>query len=133
MNDAVAGHVPLAIGSVFLLKPHVDSKRMRPLVVTTSKRSPDLPDVPTLAESGYAGFDAPAWWAVLAPAKTPPEIIKRMNEEINKVMRLPETAKRMDAQGIDVMGGTPEAARVFIERQMNVWAKVVKDNNIQAD
>ena len=133
MNDAVAGHVPLAIGSVFLLKPHVDSKRMRPLVVTTSKRSPDLPDVPTLAESGYAGFDAPAWWAVLAPAKTPPEIIKRMNEEINKVMRLPDTAKRMDAQGIDVMGGTPEAARVFIERQMNVWAKVVKDNNIQAD
>jgi tripartite-type tricarboxylate transporter receptor subunit TctC len=133
MNDAVAGHVPLAIGSVFLMKPHVDSKRMRPLVVTTSKRSPDLPDVPTLAESGFAGFDAPAWWAVLAPAKTPPEIIKRMNEEINKVMRMPDTAKRMDAQGIDVVGGTPEAARVFIERQMDVWAKVVKDNNIQAD
>ena len=133
MNDAVAGHVPLAIGSVFLLKPHVDSKRMRPLVVTTSQRSPDLPDVPTLSESGFAGFDAPAWWAVLAPAKTPPEIIKRMNEEINKVMRMPDTAKRMDAQGIDVVGGTPEAARVFIERQMDVWAKVVKDNNIQAD
>jgi len=133
MNDAVAGHVPLAIGSVFLMKPHVDSKRMRPLVVTTSKRSPDLPDVPTLAESGFPGFDAPAWWAVLAPAKTPPEIIKRMNEEINKVMRMPDTAKRMDAQGIDVVGGRPEAARVFIERQMDVWAKVVKDNNIQAD
>lgn len=133
MNDAVAGHVPLAIGSVFLIKPHVDSKRMRPLVVTTTKRSPDLPDVPTLAESGFAGFDAPAWWAVLAPAKTPPEIIKRMNEELNKVMRTPEVAKRLDAQGIDVVGGTPEAARVFIERQMNVWAKVVKDNNIQAD
>jgi tripartite-type tricarboxylate transporter receptor subunit TctC len=133
MNDAIAGHVPLAIGSVFLLKPHVDSKRMRPLVVTTSKRSPDLPEVPTLSESGFAGFDAPAWWAVLAPAKTPPEIIKRMNEEINKVMRTPDTAKRLDAQGIDVVGGTPEAARVFIERQMDVWAKVVKDNNIQAD
>ena len=133
MNDAVAGHVPLAIGSVFLMKPHVDSKRMRPLVVTTSKRSLDLPEVPTLAESGFPGFDAPAWWAVLAPAKTPPEIIKRMNEEINKVMRMPDTAKRMDAQGIDVVGGTPEAARVFIERQMDVWAKVVKDNNIQAD
>jgi tripartite-type tricarboxylate transporter receptor subunit TctC len=133
MNDAVAGHVPLAIGSVFLMKPHVDSKRMRPLVVTTSKRSPDLPDVPTLAESGFPGFDAPAWWAVRAPAKTPPEIIKRMTEEINQVMRMPDTAKRMDAQGIDVVGGTPEAARVFIERQMDVWAKVVKDNNIQAD
>ena len=133
MNDALAGHVPLAIGSVFLVKPHIDSKRMRPLAVTTPKRSPDLPEVPTLAESGFPGFDAPAWWAVLAPAKTPPDILRRMNEEINKVMRMPDTAKRLDAQGLDVVGGPPEAARVFIERQMDTWSKVVKDNNIQAD
>ncbi len=133
MNDALAGHVPLAIGSMFLVKPHIDSKRLRPLVVTTSKRSPDLPGVPTLAESGYAGFDAPAWWAVLAPAKTPPEIVKRMNEELNKVLRLPEVTKRFDAQGIAVVGGTAESARVFIENQMDIWGKVVKDNNIKAD
>ncbi len=133
MNDAVAGHVPLSIGSVFVTKPFIDSKRMRPLVVTTSKRSPDLPDVPTLAESGFAGFEAPAWWAVLAPAKTPPDILKRMNEELNKVLKQPDLAKRLDAQGIDVVGGTPEAARVFIERQMDVWGKVVKDNNIKVD
>ncbi len=133
MNDAVAGHVPLSIGSVFVTKPFIDSKRMRPLVVTTSKRSPDLPDVPTLAESGFAGFEAPAWWAVLAPAKTPPDILKRMNEELNKVLKQPDLAKRLDAQGIDVVGGTPEAARVFIERQMDVWGKVVRDNGIKAD
>ena len=133
MNDAVAGHVPLSIASVFVTKPHIDSKRMRPLAVTTSKRSPDLPDVPTMAESGYPGFEAPAWWAVLAPAKTPPEILKRMNEEINKALRNPEVAKKLDAQGIDVVGGTPEAARVFIDRQMDIWARVVKDNNIKAD
>jgi tripartite-type tricarboxylate transporter receptor subunit TctC len=133
MNDAVAGHVPLSIGSVFVTKPFIDSKRMRPLVVTTSKRSPDLPDVPTLAESGFAGFEAPAWWAVLAPAKTPPDIVKRMNEELNKVLKQPDLAKRLDAQGIDVVGGTPEAARVFIERQMDVWGKVVRENNIKAD
>jgi tripartite-type tricarboxylate transporter receptor subunit TctC len=66
MQDAVAGHVPLSIGSVFVTKPHIDSKRMRPLAVTSSKRSPELPDVPTVAESGFPGFDAPAWWAVLA-------------------------------------------------------------------
>ena len=133
MNDAVAGHVPLAIGSVFLLKPHVDSKRVRPLAVTTSKRSPDLPEVPTLVELGFVGFEAPAWWAVLAPARTPPEIMARMNEALNKAMKTPELAKRLDAQGIDVVGGTPEAARVFIERQMDIWSKVVKDNNIKAD
>jgi tripartite-type tricarboxylate transporter receptor subunit TctC len=133
MNDAVAGHVPLAIGSVFLLKPHVDSKRVRPLAVTTTKRSPDLPEVPTLAELGFAGFEAPAWWAVLAPARTPPEIMARMNEALNQAMKTPELAKRLDAQGIDVVGGTPETARVFIERQMDIWSKVVKDNNIKAD
>ncbi len=133
MNDAVAGHVPLAIGSVFLLKPFVDAKRLRPLAVTTSKRSPDLPEVPTLAELGFAGFEAPAWWAVLAPARTPPDIVARMNEALNKIMTSPEVAKRLDAQGIDVVGGTPEAARVFIERQMDIWGRVVKDNNIKAD
>jgi tripartite-type tricarboxylate transporter receptor subunit TctC len=133
MNDAVAGHVPLAIGSVFLLKPFIDSKRLRALAVTTSKRSPDLPDVPTLAELGFAGFEAPAWWAVLAPARTPPEIMSRMNEALNAVMKTPELAKRLDAQGIDASGGTPEAARLFIERQMDLWGKVVKDNQIKAD
>jgi tripartite-type tricarboxylate transporter receptor subunit TctC len=133
MNDAVAGHVPLSIGSVFLIRPHLDSKRLRPLAVTTSKRVPDLAGVPTLAESGFAGFDAPAWWAMLAPAKTPPEILKRMNDEINKVLRLPDVAKRLNAQGIDVVGGSSDAARAFIENQMDVWGKVVKENNIKAD
>lgn len=133
MNDAVAGHVPLSIGSVFVTKPHIDSKRMRPLAVTTSARARELPDVPTLAESGYPGFEAPAWWAVLAPAKTPPEILKRMNEELNKALKNPEIAKKLEAQGIDVLGGTPEVARVFIEKQMDIWAKVVRDNGIKAD
>jgi len=133
MSDAVAGHVPLSIGSVFVTKPHIDNKRLRPLVVTTSKRSPDLPDVPTVAESGYAGFEAPAWWAIVAPAKTPPEIIKRMNEEVNKVLKNAEVAKKLDLQGIDIAGGTSDEARTFIARQMTIWDKVVKDNGIKAD
>ena len=133
MSDAVAGHVPLSIGSVFVTKPHIDSGRMRPLAVTTTKRAQDLPNVPTIAENGYPGFEAPAWWAVLASSKTPPEIIKRMNEELNKVLKNPEVAKKLDAQGIDIAGGTPEQARTFIEKQMTVWAKVVKDNDIKAD
>lgn len=133
MNDAVAGHVPLSIGSVFVTKPHIDSKRLRPLAVTTSKRSPDLPDVPTLAESGFPGFEAPAWWAVLAPAKTPPDILKRMTEELNKALKNPDVAKKLEAQGIDVVGGSADSARVFIDKQMDIWAKVVKDNSIKAD
>ncbi len=133
MNDAVAGHVPLSIGSVFVTKPHLDSKRLRALVVTTDQRSPQLPEVPTLAESGYAGFNAPAWWAVLAPAKTPPEIVQRMNEEINKALKTPEVASKLALQGIAVTTVTPAAAQAFIEGQMETWAKVVKANGIKAD
>ena len=133
MTDAVAGHVPLSIGSVFVTKPHIDSGRMRPLAVTSPKRSPDLPNVPTIAESGYPGFEAPAWWAVLAPAKTPPDILKRMNEALNTVLKSPDIAKKLDAQGIDVVGGSADSARLFIDKQMDIWAKVVKDNGIKAD
>ena len=133
MNDGVAGHIPLTIGSVFVTKPHIDNKRLRPLVVTTSKRAPELPDVPTVAESGYPGFDAPAWWAVLAPAKTPPEIVKRMNDELNKALKSPEVATRLAGQGISVIGGSPEIARAFIDKQIDIWTKVVRENNIKAD
>ena len=133
MSDAISGHVPLSIASVFVTKPHIDSGRMRPLAVTTSKRAADLPNVPTIAENGYPGFEAPAWWAVLAPAKTPPEIVKRMKQELNKVLKNPDVAKKLDAQGIDIMGGTTAQAGAFIDKQMNIWAKVVKDNGIKAD
>lgn len=133
MNDAVAGHVPLAVGSVFLAKPHIDSGRLRALAVTTSSRSANLPEVPTVAESGFAGFDAPAWWAVLAPAKTPPEIVRRMNDEINAALKVPEVAAKLAAQGIVVNLGTPAAAQAFIEAQVDTWAKVVKANDIKAD
>jgi tripartite-type tricarboxylate transporter receptor subunit TctC len=133
MNDALAGHVPLAVGSVFLSKPHIDGGRLRALAVTTSRRSANLPNVPTVAESGFAGFDAPAWWAVLAPAKTPPEIVRRMNDEINEALKSPEVADKLAAQGIVVQTGTPAAAQAFIEQQIDTWAKVVKANDIKAD
>ncbi len=133
MNDAIAGHVPLSIGSVFLTKPHIDSKRLRPLAVTTSARAANLPEVPTFAESGFAGFDAPAWWAVLAPGKTPPDIVQRMNEAINAVLKQPEVASKLAAQGIDLRSSTPAGAQQFIERQVDVWAKVVRENGIKAE
>jgi tripartite-type tricarboxylate transporter receptor subunit TctC len=133
MSDAISGHVPLSIASVFVTKPHIDSGRMRPLAVTTTKRAADLPNVPTIAENGYPGFEAPAWWAVLAPAKTPADIVNRMNDELNKALKNPEVAKKLDAQGITIMGGTPAVASAFIDKQINIWAKVVKDNGIKAD
>lgn len=133
MQDAIAGHVPVAIASIVVTKPHVDSKRLRPLAVTTTQRSPDLPDVPTVAESGFAGFDAPAWWGVLTSAKVPPEIVRRMNEEINKALKVPEIAARLSGQGMTIVGGPPETARSFIDKQIETWSAVVKENSIKAD
>jgi tripartite-type tricarboxylate transporter receptor subunit TctC len=121
------------MGTVFLTKPHVDSKRMRPLAVTSAKRVPEMPDVPTIAEAGFPGFEAPAWWAVLASAKTPPELVKRMNEELNKTLRNPEVANKLQAQGIELAGGSVERAKSFIDNQIDTWAKVVRDNNIKSD
>lgn len=133
MQDAIAGHVALSIGSVFVAKPHIDSGRIRPLAVTTAKRHPSLPQVPTLAELGFPNFEAPAWWAVIAPAKTPPEIVQRMNAEINKAIQLPDVAEKLAKQGIQVNIGTPAQAQAFVDQQLDTWAKVVRDNGIKAD
>jgi tripartite-type tricarboxylate transporter receptor subunit TctC len=133
MQDAIAGHVPLSIGSVFVAKPHIDSGRIRALAVTTAQRHPSLPDVPTLAELGFPNFEAPAWWAVIAPTKTPRELVLRMNAEINKAMQKPEVLAKLVQQGIVVNSGTPEQAQAFVERQLDIWSKVVRENNIKAD
>ena len=133
MNDAVAGHVPLAIGTVFLSKPHIDSKRLRPLAVTSSKRVADLPGVPTVAEAGFPGFEAPAWWAVLASAKTPPDIVSRMNDALNKALRQPEVAQKLQGQGIEIAGGSVDKARSFIDSQLDTWARVVREHQIKPD
>jgi len=133
MTDAIAGHVPLAMGTVFLSKPHIDNKRIRPLAVTSLKRVPEFPEIPTIAEAGYPGFEAPAWWALLASAKTPPELVKRMNEELNKVLQNPDVSQRLSAQGIEISGGSVDKAKTFIDKQIDTWAKVVRDNNIKPD
>ena len=133
MNDAIAGHIPLTMSTVFLNKPHIDSKRLRPLAVTSNKRVAEFPDIPTIAEAGFPGFEAPAWWALLASAKTPPEIIKRMNEELNKALNNPDVSKRLVAQGIEISGGSVDKAKAFIDGQIDTWAKVVRDNGIKPD
>uniref|UniRef100_B1XVR6 Receptor n=1 Tax=Polynucleobacter necessarius subsp. necessarius (strain STIR1) TaxID=452638 RepID=B1XVR6_POLNS len=131
MQDALGGQVELAVGSEFLVKPHVDSGGVIPLVTTTAKRSPSLPNVPTISESGFPGFSAPAWWAVLAPGKTPPAVINSMNKALNKALKSLAVAEKFKAQGIQIVGGTPEAAQEFIGKQIGIWGKFVIENNIK--
>jgi tripartite-type tricarboxylate transporter receptor subunit TctC len=132
VQDAIGGHVPVAIGSIALLAPHIKSGVLAPLAVTTTTRDPVLPNVPTVSEQGLPGFEATAWWGILAPAKTPPAIIARMNAEVTKLLRDPQMREKMANQGMNIVASTPEAFGKFIDEQSVKWAKVVKDNNIRA-
>lgn len=131
-QDAVAGHVPIAIGSIALFAPHIKAGTLTPLAVTTAQRDPVLPNVPTVAEAGIAGFEATAWWGILAPAKTPPAIVARMNEELGKVLRDPAIRERLSGQGMNIIASSPDAFGKFIDDQTAKWAKVVKEHSIRA-
>lgn len=132
VQDAIAGHVPLMIGTIFLAKPQIDAKMLVPLAVTSAKRSPRLPDVPTVAEQGVPGFESVAWWGVLAPAGTSPAIIAKLNEELAKALKTPEVAEKLSAQGMEIVGSKPEALQSLVQSEIARWAKVVKDNKIKA-
>jgi tripartite-type tricarboxylate transporter receptor subunit TctC len=132
MNDVVAGHTPLGIGTVFLVLPHVKAGTVKPIAVTGAKRHPSLPDTPTLAESGIRNFEALAYWGVIAPAKTPAPIVERMNAEIQKALKDPGVAERLSAQGMTITGQGPAEFRAFMQKEIERWRKVVKENAISA-
>jgi tripartite-type tricarboxylate transporter receptor subunit TctC len=132
MNDTVAGHMPIGIGTVFLVMPHVKAGTVRPLAVTGAKRSPQLPDTPTLAEAGIRNFEALAYWGVIAPGKTPAEIVNRMNAEIQKALKEPAVAERLAAQGMTVTGQGPAEFSAFMKKEVERWSKIVKENRITA-
>ncbi len=132
MNDTVAGHMPIAIGTVFLVMPHVKNGTVRPLAVTGASRNPQLPDTPTLAEAGFKNFEALAYWGVIAPAKTPPDIVNRMNAEIQKALKDPAVAERLGAQGMTITGQGPAEFSAFMKKEVERWSKIVKENRITA-
>lgn len=132
MVDAVGGQVPLAIGSVFLVTPHVKGGKMKALAVTSLKPTPQLPGAAPLAEQGMPGFEALSWWGIIAPANTPQPIIKKMVDELGKALKDPAVAQKLTAQGIDLNGGGPEVLDKFVRSEMARWTTVVKENNIRA-
>ena len=130
VNDAIAGHVPVAIASVALFSPHIKSGKLNALAVTSAKRATQLPDVSTVSELRLPGFEAEAWWGLLAPAKTPPEIVARMNAAMVEALNDPMVKQNLSEQGIDYRLSAPDVFGRFIESEITRWAKVVMDNNI---
>jgi tripartite-type tricarboxylate transporter receptor subunit TctC len=132
MTDAIAGQVPLAIGTVFLVNPHVKSGKVKALAVTSSKPDPQMPGVPTLVEQGAPGFEALAWWGIFAPAHTPPAIVEKMHAELAKALKVPAVAERLTGQGMTIVGAGPNELDRFVRSEIERWAKVVRDNKIKA-
>jgi tripartite-type tricarboxylate transporter receptor subunit TctC len=131
-NDAVAGHVPVAIASIALFSPHIAAGALRPLAVTSAKRYVRLPEAPAVTELGVGGIDAEAWWGMLAPARTPPEIIARMNAAMIKALQEPAVQQSLSEQGLVYRLSTPDAFGTFLASEIARWAKVIKENKIVA-
>ncbi len=132
VNDVVGGQVSYAMGTVFLLNPHITSGRVKPLAVTTLKRSAALKDTPTIAESGFPGFEALAWWGALAPTGTPAPIVKKFNDALHAALKQPAIAEKLAGQGMDVVAKDSAEFDKFLRTEVTRWAKVVKQNNIRA-
>ena len=132
MNDAIGNQVPLAIGSVFLVNPHVTSGRLRAIAVTSAKPDPKLPGVETIANQGVPGFAAYTWWGVFGPANMPPALAKRVAEELAKAAKAPAVIEKLSAQGMEVSGGSPADLDALVRKEIPRWAKVIKDNNIKS-
>ncbi|HZQ61534.1 MAG TPA: tripartite tricarboxylate transporter substrate binding protein [Casimicrobiaceae bacterium] len=132
MNDAIGNQVPLAIGSVFLVSPHIQSGKLRAIAVTSARPDPKLPGVEPIAAQGVPGFEAYTWWGIFAPANVPPEMVRRISDTLSKVINAPEVREKLSAQGIEVRGGSPAELDTLVRKEIPRWAKVIKDNNIKS-
>ncbi|HKH66150.1 MAG TPA: tripartite tricarboxylate transporter substrate-binding protein, partial [Reyranella sp.] len=134
MNDAVAGHVDLLVGSTALSIPQVQAGKIRAVVQTGKARSASLPELPTVSESGFPGFEAYAWWGVFAPPGTPKPMIERFGAEMTACLREERVAKQLtETQQVSLLLGGPEELRKFVAEQMQVWGGVARENNIKGD
>ena len=129
----MAGVVDVSFAGVPNALAQVPSGRLKALAVTTPKRVPQLPDVPTLQEAGVTGYEGSVWLALLAPPNTPREIVTRLNTELAKVMAQPETRKALNDAGVEPSLSTPEALQTYMVSELERWGKVVKSADIKAD
>jgi tripartite-type tricarboxylate transporter receptor subunit TctC len=126
IQDVIAGHIALSFENITVVSPHVKSGRVRGVAVTSLNRSPVLPDVPTIAESGLPGFEAVGWFGVVAPAATPREVIARLNAEIVRGLGAADVKERISVLGAELATSTPDELDRFNRAQIAQWAKVVK-------
>ena len=133
ITDLLGNQVPMAFESMAAVLQYVKAGKLRALAVTSSKRSSNLPDVPTLSESGVKGYESIAWYGVVGPANVPKDIVTRLNVEMRKAMEQPDVKVKLHDLGSDPVHGSPEQFGAFIKAEIAKWSKVVKDSGATVD
>jgi tripartite-type tricarboxylate transporter receptor subunit TctC len=130
--DALSGQIECLLSLVSTGAPHVKSGRLRGMGISSLRRSPILPEVPTIAES-YPGFEASGWLGFLFPAKTPDAVVERVHRETTAVMNLPDLRAQLEANGIELAPSNPQAFRAYIKTELAKWTKLIKDAGLRAN
>ena len=133
LNDLIGGQIQMMFGDFLITLPQVKAGKIRALAVTSLQRHPLLPEVPTVAESGYPGFEALSWQGMFAPAGTPPAIVAKLNAELVKAISAPDMKEYFASQGFFVGGNSPAEFRAFVEREIPKWARIVKEASVRLD
>lgn len=133
ISDLLGGHIPMMFDSTIAIMPHIKSGKVKPIAISSAKRSPLLPDVPTFAEAGLPQIESYAWYGMFAPAKTPANVVAKINAEAIKVMKGPEFQKVLADTGSDFVGDTPANFSKFVQAEHARWSKVVKDSGATVD
>jgi tripartite-type tricarboxylate transporter receptor subunit TctC len=133
MTDLLSGRVSMYPGVPSTVAPHIEAGKLRALATTGPARSANMPNVPTVAESGYPGFEATNWYAFVAPGKTPREILDFWNRELVKVLKDPAVSAELAKHGLEPMPGTREELARYIDKEGETWGKVVRQANIKAE
>ena len=133
VSDLMGGQVSMTFGTSLSVIPHVRTGRLRALATTGAQRSPVLPDLPTIAESGLPGYEASLWYGFVGPARMPPEIVQRLNTEIAAILAQPDTREKLASQGVDARSTTPDEFARILTADVARWAKVVQKLGLQAE
>jgi tripartite-type tricarboxylate transporter receptor subunit TctC len=133
LTDVIANQVQMNLGSLVQMLPHVRSGKLKALGVSSAKRVPALPEVPTIAEAGVPGFEVSNWWGVLVPAGTPAAIVDRLHREITAILDSPDTRRRFELEGAEVARMKPQEFGAFVTRETEKWTRVVKEAGIKPE
>lgn len=133
LTDLMGGQVQIYMSSIPTALSHIKGGKLRALAVTSPKRVPSLPDVPTISEAGYKGFDANTWFGLVAPAGTPAPIVTKINAEVNRILKMPDVKEKFAAEGGGPLGGTSQEFAALLKSDYVKWGKVVKDSGAKLD